>query len=100
MEEALAKELVTPLGALPEALFKEYGSQETREAVFVHLCDKLQLGVHLLRLERAGGGDLGQFHGVLESLDCTDFAPCSELRSALLEELSHDRLAEHRGRSQ
>ncbi|MDP6369018.1 MAG: HD domain-containing protein, partial [Planctomycetota bacterium] len=100
MEDALAEELVTPLGSLPEALFREYGSQETREAAFVHICDKLQLGVHLLRLERAGGGDLGQFHGVLESLDCADFAPCAELRAALLEELSDDRLAEHRGRSQ
>jgi len=100
MEDALAEELVTPLGSLPEAVFSEYGSQETREAAFVHICDKLQLGVHLLRLERAGGGDLGQFHGVLESLDCADFAPCAELRAALLEELSDDRLAEHRGRSQ
>lgn len=84
MERSIAQEVVTPLGALPEALFEEYTAQKTPEAVFVHLCDKLQMGVHLLRLERAGGGDLSPFHGSLARLDCRGFTPCEDLREALL----------------
>jgi len=87
MEEALAKELVSPLGALPEALFEEYAARESREALFVHLCDKLQMGVQLLRLERLGGGRLAPFREGLERLDCGAFAPCEALRKTLLEAL-------------
>jgi putative hydrolase of HD superfamily len=98
MESSLAQQLITPLGALPEAYFAEYTAQETPEAQFVHLCDKLQLGVHLVRLERAGGGDLAPFHGVLEALNCAGFAPCEELRIALIEALRPEALAAHGAR--
>ena len=61
MEEALANEVVRPLGPSAGAAWDEYTAQKTREARFVKGCDRLQLGVRLLAYERAGQRGLDEF---------------------------------------
>lgn len=91
MERGAAEELLS--GLSPEALerWREYAAAETREARFVRLCDKLQLGLRLLAYERAGARGLEEFRGSLEALDASEFAPAVELRAALLAALDEPR---------
>lgn len=70
-----------------EPLCAEFRAQKTREARFVRLCDKLQMGLFALRLSRAGHRGLGSFLESLEALDCSEFQPAEalhiQLRAAL-----------------
>ena len=82
------------LGPEGQALFHEYAAGETREARFVRLCDKLQLGLRWLGYLREGVRGLEEFRPGLETLACEEFAPCGELRDEVLlaaERLGRDR---------
>lgn len=81
-ETRAAERLLGPEG---RALFREYSAAETREARFVRLCDKLQLGLRWLGYLREGARGLEEFRPGLEALDCSAFAPCAELRAELLD---------------
>lgn len=80
-ERRAATRLLNPEGQL---LFQEYRLAETREARFVRLCDKLQLGLRWLGYLREGVRGLEEFRPGLAALDCSEFAPCAELRAELL----------------
>ena len=88
-EEKAAGELFSEA---PEALglWTEYQEQQTREARFARICDKLHLGVQLLAYVRSGARGLDEFRVGLEGLDLEDFAPCHALRDELFAAL--DRL--------
>jgi putative hydrolases of HD superfamily len=86
-EAGAAVELLGPLSSLASERWAEFGARDTREARFVALCDKLQLGIRLVGYRRAGCRGLGEFRGGLERLDCDEFAPCEELRRAILGEI-------------
>jgi len=83
-ERRAAQRLLAPLSELALTRFQEYQAGATREARFVHLCDKLHLGLRWLAYRRAGHGTLEEFRGSLERLECAEFAPCAELQRALL----------------
>ncbi len=83
-ESAAAERLLAPLSELARERWAEFRSQETREARFTRLCDRLQLGLRWLGYRREGAGELGEFRAVLAELDCREFAPCEELRRAIL----------------
>lgn len=80
-----AELLLRPLSALALEREREVRGRATREARFVQLCDKLQLGVRLLAYLRAGARGLDEFVAGLAGLDCGEFAPCAALRRELLE---------------
>lgn len=73
------------LGADGQRLFQEYQAGATREARFVRLCDKLQLGLRWLGYLREGVRGLEEFRPGLSTLDCSEFAPCGALRAELLD---------------
>jgi putative hydrolase of HD superfamily len=84
MEEGAARRL---LAALPPAClerFFEYRAGATREARFVRVCDRLQLGVRLAAYHRLGVRGLEDFTAGIEALDCTEFAPAEALRREIL----------------
>ena len=84
MEAGAARELLAPLSELALARYAEYAAGETREARFVRVCDKLQLGLRLVAYVRSGERGLGEFRRGLVALDCSEFAPAAELRASLL----------------
>lgn len=86
--EARAAEELFRDAPAARALWEEYRAGDTREARFVRVCDKLQLGVQLVAYERAGHRGLTEFRTGLEELDASEFAPCETLRRGLLEALS------------
>ena len=83
-EGAAAEQLLGPLSELALERHREVAERATREARFVGLCDKLQMGVRLVDLHRSGARGLGAFRATLAELDCTEFPPCDELRRAIL----------------
>ncbi len=83
-EERAAEILLAPLSEVARTGWAEYRAQETREARFVRLCDRLHLGLRWLGYGREGAGNLAQFRAGLERLDCREFGPCEELRLAIL----------------
>ena len=84
MEEALAGDLLGRLEPRAEEAYHAYRAQDTREARFVHLCDRLQLGVRLVGYVCAGQGGLDEFRPALEDLDCSEFPPAARLREEIL----------------
>ena len=84
MEQSLAAEELAPLGAHVVAAHAEYQAGTSREARFVHLCDRLQLGVRLLAYLEAGQRGLDDFCAGLESLDVGEFEAARELLDDLL----------------
>lgn len=62
----------------------EYASGASREARFVKVCDRLQLGVELVALARSGARGLGRFEGVLAGLACGEFTAAERMRVELL----------------
>jgi 5'-deoxynucleotidase YfbR-like HD superfamily hydrolase len=62
----------------------EYRAQSTREARFVKLCDRLQLGVRLVGYERAGQRGLDGFRAGLRQLDASEFPACATLLAEVL----------------
>jgi len=83
-EARAAELLLAPLAPEALALFRELGARETREARFVTLCDKLQLGLRWLGYLREGARGLDEFRPGLAALECAEFAPCAALRDELL----------------
>jgi putative hydrolase of HD superfamily len=83
-ERVAAERLLAPLSPIALARFDEYRERATREARFVHLCDKLQLGVRWLGYRREGARGLAGFRAGLEQLDCAEFEPCAALRAEIL----------------
>lgn len=85
MEGEIARDLVQPLSTVAAQAWSEYHARETREARFVALCDRLQLGVRWVGYLREGRSGLDEFRAGLEELDCTDFAPARALLDEILE---------------
>ena len=83
-ERAAAAEL---LDASSLEAFHEFLAGETREARFVKLCDKLQLGLRLLAYRRAGRDGLLEFERGIRNLDASEFTAAEVLRKQLLTEL-------------
>jgi len=83
-EQAAAQALLPPLSDLAQARFDEYLAEETREARFTRLCDKLHMGVMLVAYTRAGTRGLEEFGASLAALDCSEFSPCEALQEELL----------------
>jgi putative hydrolase of HD superfamily len=87
MEEAAARELLEGLAPRALALWREQQAGASREARFVKLCDRLQLGLRLVGYARAGVRGLDELRAVVDELECGEFAPCRELRAELVREL-------------
>ena len=83
-EGRAAGELLGPLSTLALDRYREFDAGETREARFVRLCDRLQMGVRMLGYARAGFRGLETFRQTVAELDCSEFSPCQELRDAIL----------------
>ncbi len=83
-EVQAAKELLTPASL---AAFREYQAGETREARFVKLCDRLQLGLRTLAYRRAGQSGLEDFEDGVSDFDALEFAPAEALRIEIVNAL-------------
>lgn len=79
--------ILTPLSPLAVERHAEYLEGLSREARLVRLCDKLQLGVRLVALRRAGIGGLDEFREGLLALDASEFTPAEDLRREILDAL-------------
>jgi len=90
LAEARAEELLLgalsggPAGSTALERARELREGKSREARFVRLCDKLQLGVRLVGYLRAGARGLDGFRAGLEGLACEEFPPCDALRREIL----------------
>jgi putative hydrolase of HD superfamily len=94
-ERRAAERLLAPLSELAWERFEEFRAQATREARFVHLCDRLHLGLRWFGYRREGARVPGGFRDGIEALECAEFAPCELLRVEIL--AAADELAgEHR----
>jgi len=89
-EELAARELLAPLSAAALARWREFHAGETREARFVRLCDKLQMGVRALAYAQSGARGLGEFRASIEELEADEFEPCARLRDQLVAALDAD----------
>jgi len=89
-EKRAAAELLGPLSDDSMRLWQEYQAGTTREARFVKVCDRLQLGVRLLAYQRSGHTGLDEFRDTVAAVDCSEFPPAAELRAALLAALGPD----------
>lgn len=84
MDASAARELLAPLFSGAPELVAAYAAGNSREARFVHVCDRLQLGVQLLVYMRSGRRGLAEFLVGLRALDCSEFGPAAEFQAALL----------------
>ncbi len=87
-ERQLLDEMLPPLSPLAHERGLEALAGQSREARFVHLCDRLQLGVRLLAYRQVGLRGLEEFEPGLEALDCGEFAPCGRLQQQILSALA------------
>ena len=87
-EAQAAEELLGALSPTAAERVAEALGDGTREARFVRLCDRLQMGVQLLAYHRIGLRGLDEFRVSIEGMDCSEFEACARLREALLERLS------------
>lgn len=87
-EERAARRLLAPLSGLALERFEEHARGATREARFVRVCDRLQLGLRLLGYRRAGQAGLEEFEAALRALDCGEFEPARALQAELLAQLA------------
>ena len=83
-EAEAARGILSTFPAQARERAEEILAGESREARFVHACDRLQLGLRLLGYLRAGQRGLEDFRETLTRLDCLEFAPCEALRTQLL----------------
>ncbi len=86
-EDKAAAEMLAPMSDHALRLWDEYKAGGTREARFVRVCDRLQLGVRLLSYQRGGHTGLDEFRATLAELDCSEFEPAARLRDAILSEV-------------
>ncbi len=84
MEDAAAKELLTPLSPTALALWREYSAGGSREARFVRVCDRLQLGLRLVAYVRAGRRGLDEFRETVSRLDTSEFPAAEALKAEIL----------------
>jgi len=89
-ENHAARELLEPLSEPALSLWDEIQTCVTREARFVKLCDRLQLGIELSALHRSGQRGLDDFRETIASLDCSEFPPLSVLRAEILQHVGPD----------
>lgn len=82
-ERAAFRDLLAPLGEERAGLLDEYQAQESPEARFVSVCDKLQLVVKALTYERWKAGDVAELTEALDTFDDGGFAPVRALVDAL-----------------
>lgn len=87
LEERAAAQLLEPLSGLALERWREYQAGRTREARFVRLCDRLQMGVRAVAYRRLGLRGLEDFETAIRALDCGEFEPASALRAEILEAL-------------
>lgn len=85
-EDAAATRLLDPLGRAGVELWSEWRAQRSDAARFVKACDRLQLGLRLLRYRRAGRGGLDEFLDTVRAADLGGFAPLEELRALVVAE--------------
>jgi putative hydrolase of HD superfamily len=90
-EDAAAARLLAPLGPAAGELWSEWREQRTDAARFVKACDRLQLGVRLLRQLRAGQRGLDEFLDTVRAADLGGFAELEELRTLLVAECARTR---------
>lgn len=83
-EDKAARLLLAPLSDFALERFAEYRAAKTREARFVRLCDRLQLGVRAAAYHRLGVRGLEEFKATIEALDCAEFPPAEALRGEIL----------------
>lgn len=83
-EDRAAEELLRPMSPLAWRHFQEYSAQATREARFVRICDRLQLGVRLVSYLRRGVRGLDEFAVTVGGLDCSEFAPAESLKREIV----------------
>jgi 5'-deoxynucleotidase YfbR-like HD superfamily hydrolase len=84
MEGEAARSLLAPLSRTALDLWKECVARETRESRFVHVCDRLQLGLRLVAYVRAGRRGLEEFARTVKELDCREFPAAGALRDEIL----------------
>jgi putative hydrolase of HD superfamily len=89
-EDRAAEELLPPLAPLALERWREFRANTTREARFVRVCDRLQLGVRLVGHHRLGVRGLDDFEATVAGLDCSEFAPAAELQREILVFLRED----------
>jgi len=83
-EDEAAKLLLAPLSDLAWQRFREYRANESREARFVHVCDRLELGVRLVGYLSSGARGLQEFVDTVRAVDCAEFAPAAKLQSEIV----------------
>jgi putative hydrolases of HD superfamily len=84
MEGVAARRLLAPLSGTALELWSECAAKETREARFVHVCDRLQLGLRLVAYVRSGRRGLEEFATTVKELDCREFAAAAAFRDEIL----------------
>lgn len=84
MEREAARELLDPIGPEAHELWREYAAATTREARFVRVCDRLQLGLRLVAYVRSGRTGLEEFRATVAALDCGEFAAAARLKDEIL----------------
>ncbi|MFT4647079.1 MAG: putative hydrolase of HD superfamily [Planctomycetota bacterium] len=84
MEQVLADRLLKPFPGAAQSAWEEWCAQETREARFAKLADRLQMGVRCLQLHRSGQGNLKDFWQGLSQLDASEFPPLATLLQEIL----------------
>jgi putative hydrolase of HD superfamily len=84
MEGEAARRLLAPLSRTALDLWNECAAKESREARFVHVCDRLQLGLRLVAYARAGRRGLEEFAQTVQELDCREFPAAAALRDEIL----------------
>lgn len=83
-EDEAARRLLAPLSEHAHALWAEHRDATSREARFVRVCDRLQLGVKLVAYHRGGRRGLEEFRETVARLDCGEFAPAAALQREIL----------------
>lgn len=82
-ERTAFADLAAPAGERAVALFAEYEAAASREARFVHACDKLQLMLKVTVYESWGTGALAEFWANPDNFPPSEFAPVDAVLAEL-----------------
>jgi len=82
-ESAAMAEILAPLPADAQALYKEYLERKTPESRLVKACDKLQLMIKVMVYEGWGAGGLAEFWKKEANFPDGEFEPVAEVVAAL-----------------
>ena len=83
-EEKAAHQLLEPLSGFALERWREYRDMSTREARFVRVCDRLQLGLRLVAYVREGRRGLDEFRETVAALECAEFPVALQLKREIL----------------